>query len=90
MSEVKVMLGHDAFPLICPVAFNNDVAITPWAVKLPLAWALSGPLPALEKAQCYSVCSMSKNEKITAVVKQWDLESYETVVLVDNRSIENK
>ena len=90
LSEVKVILGLDAFSLICLVAFKNGGANTPWAVKLPLAWPLDGPLPA-SKAQCYSVCSMSNDEELTAVVKQWwDLESYGTVVLVDNRTCEDK
>ena len=77
LSEGEVVLGQEAFPLICPVACKNGGANTPWAVKLPLAWALSGSLPASEKAQCYSVCSMNKDEELTAVVKYWrDLESY--------------
>ena len=70
LSEVKVKLRQDAFPLICPAASKNKGAKTPWAVKLPLAWSLSGPLPASEKSQCYSVCSMSQDEELTAVVKQ--------------------
>ena len=91
LAEVKVILGKDAFPLICPVAYKNGGVNTPWAVKLPLAWTISGPLPTSEKAQCYSVCSVSKDEELTAVVKQWwDLESYGTVVAVDNRSSEDK
>ena len=85
LSEVKVLLGQDAFPLICTVAFKNGGANTLWAVKLPVAWALSEPLPTSEKAHCYSVCNMSKNEEMTAVMKHWwGLESYGTVVLVNN------
>ena len=42
-------------------------------------------------AQGYSMCSMSKDDYLTAVVKQWwDLESYRTVVLVDNRNSQDK
>ena len=91
LAEVKVILAQDAFPLICPVAHKHGGVNTSWAVKLPLAWTISGPLPTSEKAQCYSVCGVSKDEELTAVVKQWgDLESYGTVVAVDNRSFEDK
>ena len=37
LAEVKVILGQDVFPLICPVAYKNGGVNTPWAVKLPLA-----------------------------------------------------
>ena len=79
LPECKAFLGQDAFPLICPVTVKNIGANLRWPVKLPLAWTPSGPVPASEKAQCYSLCSMSKDEELTAVVKQWcDLESYGT------------
>ena len=42
LTEDKVILGQDAFPLICVVAYKNGgVNNTPWAVKLPLAWTIS-------------------------------------------------
>ena len=66
---MKVLLEQDAFPLVCPVAFKNDGRNTPRAVKMPLGWALSGPLTISEKAQCYSVGNMNKNEKLTAAVR---------------------
>ena len=48
-------------------------------------------MPTSEKVQCYLVCSVSKDEELTAVIKQWwDLESYGTVLAVDNRSSEDK
>ena len=55
LSEVKALLGQDVLPFICPVVFNNGGATFRWAVRLPQAWTLRGPLPALEKAKCYSV-----------------------------------
>ena len=77
--------------MVCAVAFENGDANTPWAVKLPLAWILSGPLPASEKVKCYAVCSMRENEELTSVVKQWcDLESHGTVASMDNRSSGDK
>ena len=85
------MLVQNVSSWICPVAFKNGGVNAPWAVKEPLAWTLSGPLPTSEKAQCYSVCSMSQDEKLTAVVKQWwDVEYYGTVVSVDIQSSEDK
>ena len=85
MSEIKTILQHDVFPLICPIAFKNSAENTPRAVMLPQAWTLSGPFAASEKVQYNSVCGMSKDEELTAVVKQsWDLKDYGTVVSVDN------
>ena len=91
LAEVKAILGQDAFPLICSVAYKNRGVNTSWAVELPLALTISGPLPTSEKAQYYSVCIVGKDEELTTVVKQWwCLEFYGTVVTVDNRSSENK
>ena len=75
---------------VCSAACKSGCEHNPGAVKFPMAWTLSGPFPALKTAYFYLMCSMSKVEGLTVVVKQWwTLESTETVLLVANCSNED-
>ena len=42
-----MILGQDTFPCIHPLDYSEtDRKNTPIAVRLPLGWVLSGPLPS--------------------------------------------
>ena len=46
-TDVKMVLGQDVFNAIQPLEyFESDRRINPVAVRLPLSWVLSGPLPS--------------------------------------------
>ena len=45
--DVEMILGQDTFPCIHPLEYSEtDRKNTPIAVRLPLGWVLSGPLPS--------------------------------------------
>ena len=45
-AEVELIIGQDAFHAIRPLEyFETDSKHAPIAVRLPLGWVLSGPLP---------------------------------------------
>ena len=51
LNEVKVILGQDAYSLIRPLEYKYCGNDYPWAVKVPLVWTLSGPLPNSERTK---------------------------------------
>ena len=50
LKDVKVILGQDAYSLIRPLEYKYCGINSPWAVKVPLGWTLSGPLPKGQRA----------------------------------------
>ena len=55
-TDVEMILGQDVFHSIRSLKyFDSDRKITPVAVRLPLGWVLSGPLPST--SEFYSTCS---------------------------------
>ena len=52
-SKVKLLLGQNAFNLTRPLEYRQPPKgmeqIQPWAVRSPLGWTLSGPLPTAVK-----------------------------------------
>ena len=54
-AHVEMILGQDVFHSICPLEyFDSDRKNAPVAVRLPLGWVLSGPLPS--SSGLYSTC----------------------------------
>ena len=46
-SNVEMILGQDVYHAIRPIEyFESDSKCVPVAVRLPIGWVLSGPLPA--------------------------------------------
>ena len=76
------MINLDQKPdeLIRPVEYKNSGENKPWANKLTLASAVSGPVPVSElrfSAACH--VSNENDVKLAEVVKKWwDMESYGT------------
>ena len=89
-SDVKLILGQDAYEAIRPLEYFTvrRTKDTPLAVRLALGWVLSGPVPST--VACPSTCftaTSEQNDELAQVVKSWyDLESYGTYKTVDSKS----
>ena len=86
--EVDLIIGQDAFHAIRPLEyFETDSKHAPIAVRLPLGWVLSGPLPV---SSCLtSTCFKADvdNTVLADQVKSWyDIESFGAYKSVDPRS----
>ena len=80
-SNVEMILGQDVFHCIRPLEyFEADRPNTPIAVRLPLGWVLSGPLPSTTGlfSTCFKAVSSSENDSILAdQLSSWyDMESF--------------
>ena len=90
-SNVEMILGQDVFHCIRPLEyFEADRPNTPIAVRLPLGWVLSGPLPSTTGlfSTCFKAVSSSENDSILAdQLRSWyDMESFGAYKQVDSRS----
>jgi transposase InsO family protein len=93
LKDVHILLGQDAYQLIRPLEYRNGSKNESWAVRIPLGWALSGPLPQLQREQMVQTTSnvVSADVELTSQVKRWwDMESYASACSVDSRSREDK
>ena len=90
--EVEIIIGQDFYHAIRPVEYLlGEESISPCAVRLPIGWVLSGPLPPSFKSNssCFKcvVEDMSRADQI----KTWfELESYGAFKQVDARSAADK
>ena len=87
-SDVRIILGQDAFRAIRPIEyFESEHLNGPVAVRLPIGWVLSGPLPS--SSSFVSTC-FKANIDDTALADQlrswYEIESYGTYVQADTRS----
>ena len=90
-SNVEMILGQDVFHCIRPLEyFEADCPNTPIAVRLPLGWVLSGPLPSTTGlfSTCFKAVSSSESDSILAdQLRSWyDMESFGAYKQVDSRS----
>ena len=90
-TDVKMILGQDVFHAIRPLEyFESDRRNTPVAVRLPLGWVLSGPLPST--TGLFSTCFKAVTQKehdctLSDRLRSWyDIESYGAYKQVDSRS----
>ena len=92
LKKVNIILGQNAYELIRPLEYKNGGVNKPWAVKLPLGWTVSGPVPVSE-LRFSAACHIANDEdvKLAEVVKKWwDMESYGTSMVADKRTKEDK
>ena len=97
-SKISVILGQDVYSAICQIGYQTSDNHLPWAVKLPIGWVLSGPLPnckSLKSSVCFASSGACVDESVdldlaTQVSKWWALESYASFVSVDPRSKSDK
>ena len=93
LGDVQVLLGQDVFSLMRPLEYRYADNKQPWAVRLPLGWVLSCPVPELLRENCTSHCYhvSVKDANLSNQVKPWlDMEAYATTVQVDPRSSDVK
>ena len=88
-ANVEMILGQDAYHAILPIKyFETKSKPSPVAVRLPLGWVLSGPLPS--SSGLISICFKAvakQDSELTSQIKSWyDMESYGAVNQVDRRS----
>ena len=89
--DVEVILGQDVFHSIRPLEyFQSDRRNAPIAVRLPLGWVLSGPLPSTSGlvATCFKAVTHSENDsELADQLRSWyDMESFGAMKQVDPRS----
>ena len=87
--EIEMILGQDVYHAIRPLEyFSADEKCSPFAVRLPIDWVLSGPLPS--SSSLVSVCFkaiIEQDFELACQVKSWyDMESYGAFKQVDPRS----
>ena len=88
MKKVAIILGQNAYELIRPVEYKNGGENKPWAIRLPLGWTVSGPVP-INQLKLNAACHVANNDdmKLAEVVKKWwDMESYGTLKVDDKRT----
>ena len=91
-ADVEMILGQDVFHSFRPLEyFDSDRKNAPVAVRLPLGWVLSGPLPS--SSGLYSTCfkAVASNKELDSELadqlRSWhDIESYGAYKQVDSRS----
>ena len=83
--NIEMILGQDVNHTIRPlVYFAADEKCSHFAVRLPIVWVLSGPLPS--STSLISTRSET-NFELTSQVKSWyDMESYGALKQVDPQS----
>ena len=93
-SDVQLIIGQDAYYAIHTLDnFYDDPKNDPWAVKIPLGWALSGALPERMSSSFVSTCFKATVEDLSLAeqVKSWyELESYGAYIQADPRSAADK
>ena len=92
MTDVKVILGQDAYHLIRPLEYKSGERNQPWAVKTALGWTISGALPKKEASNLSVSCNLSvaSDPLANQMEKWWDMETYASVCDVSGRFKEEK
>ena len=84
-----MILGQDVYHAIRPLEyFSADEKRSPVAVRLPIGWVLSGPLPSSSclTSTCFKVNIEHDNELASQVKSWYDIESFGANKQVDSRS----
>ena len=89
-----MILVQVMFHCICPLEYcENGRKNTPIAVRLPMGWVLSGPLPSTSGLflSCFEVVTQREfDPKLADQLRSWyDIESYGAYKQVDPRSSAN-
>ena len=87
--NIELILGHDVYHAIRPLEYlAADEKCSPFTVRLPIGWVLSGPLPS--SSSLVSTCFKANVEhdyELACQVKSWyDMESYGAFKQFDPRS----
>ena len=77
-ANVEMILGQDAYHAIRPLEyFETDSKSSPVAVRLPLGWVLSGPMPSASGLISTSFKAVVEHDsELATQIKSWyDMES---------------
>ena len=87
--NIEMIIGQDVYHAIGPLEyFAADEKCSRFAVRLPIGWVLSGPLPSSSGlvSTCFKA-DMEQDFELASQVKSWyDMESYGAFKQVDPRS----
>ena len=89
--DVEMILGQDVFHSIRPFEyFESDRKNSPIAVRIPLGWVLSEPLPSTSGlvSTCFKVVTQSESDsQLADQLRSWyEIESFAAKKQVDPRS----
>ena len=87
--DIEMILGQDVYHAIRPLEyFSADDKLSPVAVRLPIGWVLSGPLPSsfCITSTCFKVNIEHTNELVSQVKSWYDIDSFGANKQVDSRS----
>ena len=86
--NIEMILGQDVYHAIRPLEyFAADEKCSPFAIRLPICWVQSGPLPSSSGlvSTCFKA-NMEQDYELASLVKYWyDMESYGALKQVDPR-----
>ena len=90
--EVEIIIGHDFYHAIRPVEYLlGEDSISPCAVRLPIGWVLSGPLPPSFKSNSSCFKCVVEDMSLADQIRTWyELESYGAFKQVDARFAADK
>ena len=87
--NIEMILGQDVYHAIRPLEyFAADEKCSPFAVRLPIGWVLSGPLPSSSclVSTCFKA-NVEQDYELACQVKSWyEMKSYGAYKQVDPRS----
>ena len=87
--NIEMILGQDVYHAIRPLEyFAADEKCSPFSVRLPIGWVLSGPLPSSSSlvSTCFKA-NVEQDYELACQVESWyDMESYGAYKQVDPRS----
>ena len=86
--NIEMILGRYVHHAIRPLEyFAADEKCSPSAVRLPIGWVLSGPLPSSSGlvSTCFKA-NMEQDFELASQIKSWYMESYGALKQVDPRA----
>ena len=85
--NIEMILGQDVYHAIRPLEyFAADEKSSPFAVRSPIGWVLSCPLPCSGLASNCFEANMGQDFELASQVKSWYDESYGALKQVDPQS----
>ena len=88
-SNIEMILGQDVYHAIRPIEyFETESKCAPVAVRLPIGWVLSGPLPSSSSfvSSCFKAIVEPEQDLVEQLRTWYELASYGAIKEVDPRS----
>ena len=87
-SNIEMILGQDVYHAIRPIEyFESESKCAPVAVRLPIGWVLSGPLPSSSNfaSTCFKAIIEPEQDLVEQLRTWYELESCGAMKEVDPR-----